>query len=82
MNGEMIAKLKEAKSAEDIVAIAKEYGKEMVLEKAQELFDKLNASAGGVLSDEEVAAVAGGVVSVTTVNGDPDQGWKPNPANL
>lgn len=80
MNGEMIAKLKEAKSAEDVIAIAKEFGKELALEKAQELFDKLKAT-GGELSDEAVAAVAGGVVSVTTKNGGANQ-WKPEPAEL
>ena len=80
MNGEMIAKLKEAKSAEDIIAIAKQFGEELALEKAQELFEKLQA-AGGELSDEAVAAVAGGVVSVTTKNFGSNQ-WKPEPAEL
>ena len=78
MNGEMIAKLKEAKSVEDVIAIAKEYGKELALEKAQEICDNLKASVGGVLSDEAVEAVAGGIVSVTTSNGDSNQ-WKPEP---
>ncbi len=81
MNGEMLAKLKEAKSAEDVIAIAKEYGTELALEKAQELFEKLKAAAGGELSDEAVAAVAGGVVSVTTKNGGANQ-WKPEATEL
>ena len=80
MNGEMIAKLKEAKSAEDIIAIAKQFGEELALEKAQELFEKLQA-AGGELSDEAVAAVAGGVVSVTTKNFGSDP-WKVEPMEL
>ena len=60
MNEEMIAKLKEVKSAEDVIAIAKEYGKELTLEQAQALCDKLKASANGELTDEELAGVAGG----------------------
>ena len=61
MNEDMVAKLKKAKSAEDIIAIAKEYGKEMTLEQAQALCDKLKASANGELTDEELAGVAGGI---------------------
>ena len=60
MEKELIAKLKEAKSAEDVIAIAKEYGKEVTLEQAQELYDKLKAAASGELSDEDLEAVAGG----------------------
>lgn len=81
MSGEMIAKLKEAKSVEDVIAIAREYGTELALEKAQELFDKLKASSGGALSDEAVAAVAGGVISVTTKNAGSDP-WRPEPMEL
>ena len=61
MEKELIAKLKEAKSAEDVIAIAKEYGKEVTLEQAQELYDKLKAAASGELSDEDMEAVAGGM---------------------
>ena len=57
---EMIAKLKEAKSVEEIVAIAKEYGKEVTLEQAQELLDRMKGSASGELSDEDLDAVVGG----------------------
>ena len=60
MEKEMIAKLKEAKSAEDVIAIAKEHGKELTQEQAQELYDKLKAAEGGELSDEDLEAVAGG----------------------
>ena len=63
MNEEMITKLKEAKSAEDVLAIAKEYGKEMTLEQARALCEKLKASANGELDDEAVEAVAGGEMS-------------------
>ena len=51
---EMIAKLKEAKSVEEIVAIAKEYGKEVTL------LDRMKGSANGELSDEDLDAVVGG----------------------
>ena len=59
MNEEMLAKLQKAKTAEEIIAIAKEYGKEMTKEKAQELLDQLS-DAAGELSDDVIAAVAGG----------------------
>ena len=39
---------------------AKGYGKELTLEQAQALCDKLKASANGELTDEELAGVAGG----------------------
>ncbi len=59
MNEEMIAKLQKAKTVEEIIAIAKEYGKEVTAEKAQELLDKIS-SAAGELSDDALSAVAGG----------------------
>ena len=40
MNEEILAKLKEAKSAEEILAIAKEDGKEVTAEQAKELYHK------------------------------------------
>lgn len=60
MNEEMLNKLRGGKSPEEVIAIAKEYGKELTMEQAQELFDKLKARATGELSDEELDAVAGG----------------------
>lgn len=57
---EMFAKLKEAKSVEEIVAVAKEYGKEVTLEQAQELLDRMKGAASGELSDEDLDAVVGG----------------------
>ena len=59
MNEEVLAKLKKAGTVEEIIAIAKEYGREVTAEKAQELLDKLSGAAGE-LSDSELAAVAGG----------------------
>ena len=58
MNEEILAKLKEAKSAEEILAIAKEDGKEVTAEQARELYDRLHG--GGELSDDDLAKVAGG----------------------
>ncbi len=55
---ELIAKLKEAKSADEILALAKENGIELSEEKAKELFAELNAS--GELSDDDLDKVAGG----------------------
>ena len=62
MNEEMLKKLAGGvKSPEEVLAIVKEYGKEITLEQARELFDKLNAAAStGELSDDAVEAVAGG----------------------
>ena len=59
MNEEMIAKLKKAKSAEDVVTIAKEYGKELALEQAKALLDRVK---GAELSDDALGAVAGGSI--------------------
>ncbi len=60
MNEEMIAKLRKAKTVEEIIAIAKEYGKEVTAEKAQELLDQFSGAADE-LSDDALAAVAGGI---------------------
>ena len=60
MDKEMMAKLKEAKSVEDVIAIAKEYGQELTQEQAQEIYDQLKAYASGELSDDDLEAVAGG----------------------
>ena len=55
---EFISKLKEVKSVDDILALAKENGIELDEEKAKELFSQLNAS--GELSDDDLDKVAGG----------------------
>ena len=57
MEKEVIAKLKEAKSAEDVIAIAKECGKELTAEQAQELLDRMKGSASGELSDEDAPLI-------------------------
>ena len=59
MNEEMFEKLKDAKTAEEMIAIAKEYGKEMTKEQADEMVSF--ASAQGELSDDDLDSVAGGI---------------------
>ena len=59
MNEEMIAKAKEAKSVEELIALAKENGVELTEEDAKMYFEQLNAKKGE-LSDDELDAVAGG----------------------
>ena len=60
MNEEMIGKLRNAKSKEEVQAITKEYGEELNMELAEGLWRRLNA-ADGELSDDEMEAVAGGM---------------------
>ena len=60
MNEEMLEKLQNARSAEEVIAIAKEYGREVTAEQAQELLDRLKAGASeGELSDDLLEAVGG-----------------------
>ena len=55
---ELIAKAKAAKSAEELLALAKENNVEMTEEQAKIYFEQLNAN--GTVSDEELDAVVGG----------------------
>ena len=59
MNNELIAKAKEAKTAEELMALAKESGEEITEESAKAYFDLLNPKTGE-LSDEELDNVSGG----------------------
>ena len=59
MNEEMLEKLQNAGSAEEIITIAKEYDLEVTAERAQELLDRLRTSEGE-LSDDLLETVAGG----------------------
>ena len=59
LNEEMITKAKEAKSVEELIALAKENGVELNEEDAKMYFEQLNAKKGE-LSDDELDAVAGG----------------------
>ena len=55
---ELIREAKTAKSAEDLLALAKENNVEMTEEEAKTYFEQLNAN--GPVSDDELGAVAGG----------------------
>ena len=58
-NTEMIEKAKEAKSAEELIALAKDNGVEMTADEAATYFAQLNPKSGE-LDDDELDAVAGG----------------------
>ena len=55
---ELIAKAKVAKSAEELLELAKENGTELTEEEAKTYFAQLNAN--DAISDDELGAVAGG----------------------
>ena len=59
MNEKMIQKAKEAKSAEELLALAKENKYPLTEEEAQELFAQLHGAAGE-LTDAELDNVVGG----------------------
>lgn len=58
-NNELLEKAKQAASAEEILALAKENGVEMTKEQANACYAKLNPTSGE-LSDDELDNVAGG----------------------
>ena len=47
------------KTPEEVVAIAKEHGKELTLEQAQALLDRVKNSVTGELSEDDLEAVGG-----------------------
>lgn len=55
---DLLEKAKQAKSAEELLAMVKENGVELSGEQVQELFGELSTQGG--LSDEEVENVSGG----------------------
>ena len=55
---ELIAKAKTAKSAEELLTLAKENGIELTAEEANVYFSQLNANSA--VSDDELDAVSGG----------------------
>ena len=59
MNKELLAKAKEMKTPEELMALAKENGIEMTEESAKAYFEQLNPKTGEV-SDDELDNVAGG----------------------
>ena len=58
-NTEMIEKAQAAKSAEELIALAKDSGVEMTAEEAATYFAQLNPKSGE-LDDDDLDAVAGG----------------------
>ena len=63
---ELIEKAKTAKSAEELLAIAKENGVEITEEESKVYFGQLNVS--GPLSDDELDSVTGGGICRNTDN--------------
>ena len=59
MNNELIAKAKQAKTPEELMALAKENGVELTEESAKAYFNQLNPKTGE-LADDELDNVAGG----------------------
>ncbi len=59
MEKELLAKAKQAKTPEELMALAQENGMEMTEETAKTLFAKLNRKSGEI-SDEELDNVSGG----------------------
>ena len=57
MTNEILEKLKAAKSAEELIEMAKANGAEITAEDAQKLFSQIS---GGELSDEDLEEIAGG----------------------
>ena len=57
---EMVAKLKKAKSAEELAAIVKEYGGEVTGEQMKALAEQMSAQGG--LADDALESVAGGKI--------------------
>ena len=62
MNEELIAKAKEAKSTEELLALAGENGVEMTEENAKAIFERLQSA--GELADDELDSVSGGGCSL------------------
>ena len=59
MNKELLAKAKEAKTPEELLALAKENGVELTKESAKAYFEAIHPKAGE-LSDNELDNVSGG----------------------
>ena len=60
---ELIAKAKAAKSAEELLEVAKSNGIELTAEEANTYFEQLNTN--GAVSDDELEAVSGGFICET-----------------
>ena len=68
-NAEMIEKAKTAKSAEELLELAKENNVEMTADEAKTYFEQLNPKSGE-LSDDDLDNVAGGGCSGSVRAGD------------
>ena len=68
---ELIAKAKAAKSAEELLALAKANNVEMTEEEAKTYFEQLNAN--GAVSDDELGAVAGGFLGISCPDNDGEE---------
>ena len=68
---ELIAKAKTAKSAEELLALAKDNNVELTEEEAKTYFEQLNAN--GTVSDEELDAVAGGFLGISCPDNDGEE---------
>jgi predicted ribosomally synthesized peptide with nif11-like leader len=86
---ELIAKAKAAKSAEELLELAKENGVELSEEEAKTCFEQLHANAE--VSDDELEAVSGGGICQDVIdffqgrngrNDCPYCGDKPKPSNI
>lgn len=62
MKEEFIEKVKDAKSAEQVKVIAKEYGPELADDKAEELYKMISNATGGFPDDLLDAVSGGGIV--------------------
>ncbi len=63
---QLLAKAKQAKNTEELIALAKENGVELTAESAKAYFDQLHKD--GELADDELDQVAGGKRCGTTYN--------------
>ena len=73
LTSEMIEKAKAAKSAEELIALAKDNGVEMTADEAATCFAQLNPKSGE-LNDDELDAVAGGACADSNDNDNPAVG--------
>ena len=72
-NAEMIEKAKAAKSAEELIALAKDNGVEMTADEAATYFAQLNPKSGE-LDDDDLDTVAGGACADSNDNDNPAVG--------
>ena len=73
LNKELLAKAKEAKTPEELIALAKENGMELTEESAKAYLDLLHPQTGELSDDEAAAAITAAGLSfpqcITAMNG-------------